>query len=981
MERNSLPGAGEPDRLFLDSTISRDDTLGVLSSKQHLLAQLNEHAGQMGSPQMGRGQPTNQTGRLPPMPLGRGGPPISRGGAVPYPPPVNVKAKRGNGRSRSRDRSQSSSRSSSGSPGPRSRFPRQRITGSADWRSTLAEQRESHDGPVDSSEIVIAPLETTKTSSRLDDTNDRRGTDDITADDIPARGRRRNIHEGIPETARKKASAIPSELTSTSRSPVGMIAPTGDELERPASTTPIPDMVEQSNAQEQEHSSGAPSESYKPDLGLAEKLAQVTESHFHVDLLDKSKDMNMFIGYLLDTIDKLESAAYFNRARSSSAGSLSSLDKYSTAGSENGMQLPPRGHTLHRIRCDDYSHHGAIYEDKPSSYIIKKTRPHLTGRKRVNALDPYLYQNPDICLVVFKEHHCGTLKQKKASKEDTIRVVSSSLRKVLKKVAYFADLPIGHDNEGLEMDAPYLPLYHYREELNSLAQQEDHQDLKILLEYFDQNYANEYNEANMMISRGVITSVHLEKIFKPNQMVIYQQDSGRLSAAVLEEYPRMTSQGFQFSGWAWSYDGNNLQRKEWQGLIGSLPDGETSISTLAIHPAEYADPEKVQHLQKRGEKFWSMRDHSLWNYTGWTTNRQYRYTDARFMVDVATYYILHPIADFVARNGPPMIQRPIPAKIDDSGPWPLRINREKDISPQVAMLLPPTIFGFNLLEKKWVTLNVDDFHPICWNKKAFDRLVLDTKTKEMIYALVDIQTRSERMDDIIAGKGNGLIVLLHGSPGTGKTLTAESVAEIAEKPLYRVTCGDIGTTAQDVEKYLQSVMYLGKLWDCVLLLDEADVFLEERTMADLGRNSLVSVFLRLLEYYDGILILTSNRVGTFDEAFKSRIQVAIHYDNLTKKSRKQIWRNFFDMLEDSNEEDANMPELERRLDELASEEMNGRQIRNALLTARQLAKHRDERLDWQHLSQVMKTSAAFNKYLKAVRGHSDDQWAREEQLR
>ena len=67
-----------------------------------------------------------------------------------------------------------------------------------------------------------------------------------------------------------------------------------------------------------------------------------------------------------------------------------------------------------------------------------------------------------------------------------------------------------------------------------------------------------------------------------------------------------------------------------------------------------------------------------------------------------------------------------------------------------------------------------------------------------------------------------------------------SVAEIAENPLYRVTCGDIGTKAEEVEKYLQTIMYLGKAWDCVLLLDEADVFLEERTMADLQRNSLVS---------------------------------------------------------------------------------------------------------------------------------------------
>ncbi|KAI1254482.1 hypothetical protein MGN70_003886 [Eutypa lata] len=95
-------------------------------------------------------------------------------------------------------------------------------------------------------------------------------------------------------------------------------------------------------------------------------------------------------------------------------------------------------------------------------------------------------------------------------------------------------------------------------------------------------------------------------------------------------------------------------------------------------------------------------------------------------------------------------------------------------------------------------------------------------------------------------------------------------------PLYSVTCSDIGTSLEAVEKYLGSVLHLGKKWNCVLLLDEADVFLEERTLSDLDRNSLVSVFLRTLEYYDGVLILTSNRVGTFDEAFQSRIQLALH---------------------------------------------------------------------------------------------------------
>jgi SpoVK/Ycf46/Vps4 family AAA+-type ATPase len=282
--------------------------------------------------------------------------------------------------------------------------------------------------------------------------------------------------------------------------------------------------------------------------------------------------------------------------------------------------------------------------------------------------------------------------------------------------------------------------------------------------------------------------------------------------------------------------------------------------------------------------------------------------------------------------------------------------------------------------------------PVTWNKDAFERLVLPKKTKDLVKALVMVRTSKlgeqqgmslagkRKRDDLIAGKGNGLIMLLHGGPGTGKTLTAESVAELAEMPLYNVTCGDIGTSADAVEKYLQTVLVLGKTWNCVLLLDEADIFLEQRSLSDLERNSLVSVFLRTLEYYDGILILTSNRVGTFDEAFKSRIQVALHYINLDRVARKKIWNNFFDMMK-ADEEDVNLEELNKHIQELADQDMNGREIRNALTTARQIALFQKETLAWEHVEQAITTASVFNKYLGTVHGHSDDQYARDQEIR
>lgn len=294
------------------------------------------------------------------------------------------------------------------------------------------------------------------------------------------------------------------------------------------------------------------------------------------------------------------------------------------------------------------------------------------------------------------------------------------------------------------------------------------------------------------------------------------------------------------------------------------------------------------------------------------------------------------------------------------------------------------------------TLSVDSIRDVKWNERAFNNLVADGDTKEMILALVTNQLASEKGTDLIENKGNGLILLLHGSPGTGKTYTAESVAEIAKKPLYPVTCGDIGTEPEAVEKYLESVFHLGKIWDCVVLLDEAEVFLEQRTLQDLKRNALVSIFLRALEYYDGILILTTNRVGTFDEAFKSRIQLALRYEKLGENERRQIWGNFIDRLEDLGEEKSiNLKDLRLHIGELARYPMNGRQIRNSISTARQLAKYLETKMTSTHVRRSIALAEKFDKYLADVREAdpeeagerandgrlSDDYFARADQLR
>jgi SpoVK/Ycf46/Vps4 family AAA+-type ATPase len=254
--------------------------------------------------------------------------------------------------------------------------------------------------------------------------------------------------------------------------------------------------------------------------------------------------------------------------------------------------------------------------------------------------------------------------------------------------------------------------------------------------------------------------------------------------------------------------------------------------------------------------------------------------------------------------------------------------------------------------------------------------VLKPQKKELIKALitVHISGKNSHQSDIIEGKGKGLIILLHGSPGTGKTLTAESIAEFTEKPLYRVTCGDIGTDPDTVEKYLESVLFIGTVWECVVLLDEADVFLEERTPTDLQRNAVVSCFLRVLEYFEGILILTSNRIGAFDEAFKSRVQLALHYPPLDQSGRWEVWNNFVRAM---LREGVNMDhgEIKDKLDILARSELNGRQIRNTVNTGRQLARYKGERLGYTHFYQAIEVLNEFEEYVALAHGHADEEYA------
>lgn len=91
-----------------------------------------------------------------------------------------------------------------------------------------------------------------------------------------------------------------------------------------------------------------------------------------------------------------------------------------------------------------------------------------------------------------------------------------------------------------------------------------------------------------------------------------------------------------------------------------------------------------------------------------------------------------------------------------------------------------------------------------------------------------------------------MVILLDGPPGVGKTLTAESVAETMKAPLYTMSAGELGTQSNNVEKRLSDILEMASMWNAILLIDEADIFMEQRTPFELDRNELVASMFRLL---------------------------------------------------------------------------------------------------------------------------------------
>ena len=195
------------------------------------------------------------------------------------------------------------------------------------------------------------------------------------------------------------------------------------------------------------------------------------------------------------------------------------------------------------------------------------------------------------------------------------------------------------------------------------------------------------------------------------------------------------------------------------------------------------------------------------------------------------------------------------------------------------------MFHLELHQNIWV--HVQNLTEYKYKPELRTKLILPPEHR----TLIDILT--SKMDvlakDIIEGKSGGTTILCMGASGLGKTLTAEVYSEVVGKPLYRVHSGHLGVCAESVEAALTSILRRAARWDAILLLDEADVYIRRRDN-DLQHNAIVAEFLRTLEYFDGLLFMTTNRVDDVDDAILSRCIAVIKYEVPPHDDALRLWR-------------------------------------------------------------------------------------------
>ncbi|KAI9703047.1 MAG: hypothetical protein M1820_006038 [Bogoriella megaspora] len=530
--------------------------------------------------------------------------------------------------------------------------------------------------------------------------------------------------------------------------------------------------------------------------------------------------------------------------------------------------------------------------------------------------------------------------------------------------------------EPFEMESPFRMLFHCWEDLAEYRSKTDDDDarmhIKLLLDLIEIEMGPEKRRTNLQLKKSQIDFSNLWAIYRPGELLIkYEKGHAWLLRCVKTAYEESAKAGkwMEVHCTYTDFDGTDLGEAKFVSIISQkryfASENPANIIDLPILPRKFAtDPEDLEErLTDRGHQFVKFKGVSVRAYDGL----------ADYIKDPPLDFWDPDMAEFdpvwlpYTETGRVVIDR----KTFQEDNHLAQVAVKPDAASLDVKLCPPFVYGFSLARKEWCRFFVTRISNISWNSSSFDSLILEERQKALLQALVSSHSFPGSGRDQTQQKGKGLVILLHGTPGSGKTLTAECSAEITQKALISTSMAELNkyNTAWYFEFRLTQILQYATIWQAVVLLDEADVFLEARKDegADTAeRNALVAVFLRHLEYFSGIVFLTTNRIGVFDTAMKSRVHLALGYSPPAVEMRRAIWRQTLRSIP-ADEVDIDIDEA---IDNLIGEKLNGREITNAIHTSRTMARFEKSPLMLKHIETVLGVRNQFEVSLKRMRDHA-----------
>lgn len=217
--------------------------------------------------------------------------------------------------------------------------------------------------------------------------------------------------------------------------------------------------------------------------------------------------------------------------------------------------------------------------------------------------------------------------------------------------------------------------------------------------------------------------------------------------------------------------------------------------------------------------------------------------------------------------------------------------------------------------------------------EKLEALVLNGSAKQEIIALLKQHEHGTKLfEEWGLGEtieyGKGMTLLFHGGPGTGKTWGANCIAKSLGKKLSVISAAEIQSSEPGgANRAIQAAFRDAK--KKVLLLDECDSLITSRSQVGMIIGSEINTLLTEIEKFEGVCILTTNRIETLDEALERRIALIVEFPNPNFEARLGIWKRLLP---------SKMPlGKDVKVEALAEFSLTGGQIKNVILQAARMA--------------------------------------------